>query len=227
MSEGGKNFSLGSFSGLKTLTIKKKVNIEEKIYDKEGYIKPKEVSKSIQLEGMAGKKQKFEFFLTQRKRFSRLAGMQGLYFYEQFAKFNNIPYTFEEEVNEVYRTIIYFYKRFFFHEKYGTNKKNKKLEEKFVRKSILYYISNKEKVDGYIKKYLAKNWRISRLSAPVRAGLRCAIVESIISSKKQFKLIVSEYTDLIANTITEQKEIAFFNAILDNIIKEIKQDYEK
>ncbi len=222
MSEEIKKTYFSGFSSAKTITLKKPINPQTKIFAKN---ENTQIS-SEEGEMQASKKQKFESFLTYRKRLSRLAIVQGLYFYEQFSVFSKVPFTDEEKANEVYRTIIYFYKRMFFYEKYGTNKKNKKLEERFVRGIITYYVLNSEKIDNYIKKYLSKKWRISRLNSILRAGLRGAICEALFSHKKQFKLIICEYTDLVATTFLEEKEIAFFNAILDNIIKEIKENYE-
>ena len=173
------------------------------------------------------KKQKFESFLTYRKRLSRLALVQGIYFHEQFMQFTTIDLTNEEKVNEAYRTVIYFYKRMLFNGKYGTNKKNKKLEEKLVRSTIHQYITNAEMVDGLITKFLTKRWKLKMLNSVVRAGLRGAICEALFSSKKQYKLITAEYTTLMATLCTEEKEVDFFNAILDNIIKDIQKRYAK
>ncbi len=223
MSEEIKSKSAGTFASAKTITLKKPINPQTKVFARDESV----AIKGVEDEERVSKKQKFESFLTYRKRLSRLAIVQGLYFYEQFSAFSKVPFTDEEKANEVYRTIIYFYKRMFFYEKYGTNKKNKRLEERFVRGVITYYILNAEKIDAYIKKYISKKWRISRLNSVIRAGLRGAICEAFFSRKRQFKLITSEYTDLIATTVLEEKEVAFFNAILDNIIKEIKENYAK
>lgn len=165
-------------------------------------------------------KQKFENFLTYKKRLSRLAIMQGLHYYEVFLKFKENQFSLDEEVNEIYRTIVYFYKRMLFSGKYGENKKNKKLDEKFVRMSIMNAICYKGEIDAYIKKHLKKSFTLYRLNSTVRAGLRAAIYEVLYSKKPNYKIIVSEYTGLVANSISQEKEVAFFNAILDKIAKE-------
>jgi transcription termination factor NusB len=170
------------------------------------------------------KKQKFENFLTYRKRLSRLSLSQALYFYENFQKFNEETLNPEEEWNEVYRVIIFFYKKMFFIEKYGDNKKNKKLDEKFLRNGIKSYLSSREKVDGYIIRNIKKTWRISRLNAVIRSSLRAAICEALFVKNPNFKIILSEYTGLISASVVDEKEVAFFNAVLDNIIKEIKTE---
>ena len=170
------------------------------------------------------KKQKFENFLTYRKRLSRLSLSQALYFHENFQKFNEETLNPEEEWNEVYRVIIFFYKKMFFIEKYGDNKKNKKLDEKFLRNGIKSYLSSKEKVDGYIIRNIKKTWRISRLNAVIRSSLRAAICEALFVKNPNFKIILSEYTGLVSASVVDEKEVAFFNAVLDNIIKEIKTE---
>ncbi len=168
------------------------------------------------------KKERFENFLTQRKRLSRLAITQGIFFCEQLLSFNNQDFTLDETINEVYRVVIYFYKRMFFHNKYGDNAKNKKLEERFIRNVIKYYIVNAQEVDLLITKYLAKKWRLNRLNSVIRAGLRGAISEVLHAKKRQYKIIISEYTSLISTSIVLEKEVDFFNAILDNIMKEVQ-----
>lgn len=170
------------------------------------------------------KKQKFENFLTYRKRLSRLSLSQALYFHENFQKFNEETLNPEEEWNEVYRVIIFFYKKMFFIEKYGDNKKNKKLDEKFLRNGIKSYLSSREKVDGYIIRNIKKTWRISRLNAVIRSSLRAAICEALFVKNPNFKIILSEYTGLVSASVVDEKEVAFFNAVLDNIIKEIKTE---
>lgn len=166
-------------------------------------------------------KQKFENFLTYRKRLSRLASVQGIHFYEQFKLFNEEDFTVEGEINEVYRVIIFFYKKYFFPEKYGDSKKTKRLDEKFVRTILGKTITNIDLIDSYIKKRLKKGWNIKRLNSVVRAGLRVAVSEILFTGKPNLKIIASEYTDIISFSIVDLKEVAFFNAVLDNIIKDI------
>ena len=214
---------------LKTITLKKPVTSPLENFRPKPKLRPnfQETEEDNRfLDGFVGsKKQKFEGFLTYRKRLSRLAIVQGFYFYEQFKQFNEFECSFAEEVNEVYRIIIYFYKRMFFQQKYGTNKKNKKLDERFVRSMISNFISHSARVDDYIKKRLGKKWRISKLTTVVRCGFRAAICEALFGKKISHKIISSEYTTLIALSIFEEKEIAFFNATLDSILKEIKKEH--
>ena len=167
------------------------------------------------------KKQKFEAFLSYRKYLSRLALSQGLQFYETFKILNPEDLSFEEEVNEVYRVIIYFYKKIFFPNKYGDNKKNKKLEERFIRFSIMHFLKNKELIDSYIKNNINKKWCLNKLNSVIRSSLRAAICEAIYAKKISHKIIVNEYTDIVANSVATKKEVDFFNAVLDNIMKQI------
>lgn len=180
---------------------------------------------SFGTEETALKRQKFEAFLSYRKYLSRLALAQSLQFYETFKVMNPNEMSIEEEVNEVYRVIIFFYKKVFFPNRYGENKKNKKLEEKFVRLSILNYLKNKDIVDSYIKSNINKKWCLSKLNSVIRASLRSAICEALYSRKVGHKIIVNEYTDIIANSVSTKKEIDFFNAVLDSILKQISIDY--
>lgn len=171
------------------------------------------------------KKQKFEAFLSYRKYLSRLALSQGLHFYETLNIIKDEEFTIEKEVNEIYRVIIYFYKKVFFQDKYGDNKKNKKLDEQFIRISILKFLKNKELIDSYIKNHINKKWCLNKLHSVIKSSLRAAICEAIYAKKVSHKIIVNEYTDIVANSVASKKEVDFFNAVLDSILKQINIDY--
>ena len=172
-------------------------------------------------------KQRFEAFLTYKKRLSRLAIVQSLYFYDQYLASNKDKHIKDKNLfNECYRTIIFFYKRFFFPKRYGENVKNKKLEEGFIQQIIYNFISEQVKIDNIITKYLSKKWRISKLNSIIRAGLRAAVCEAFTNKKCKNNILISEYTNLISDCVISEKEVDFFNAILENILKDIKQKYE-
>lgn len=215
------NYNSSEVQGVKSRTINFKTEVKSPI---EKLKAASYVLKASNAEELS-KKQKFEAFLSYRKYLSRLALAQGLQFYETFKIINPEKLTIEEEINEIYRVIIYFYKKIFFPNKYGENKKNKKLEERFVRYSIGNYLKNKETVDTYIKNNISKKWHINRLNSVIRSVLRAAICEVLFAKKLSHKIIISEYTDIIAMSVSTKKEIDFFNAVLDSILKQINKDY--
>ena len=209
---------------LKSRTIHLKIDTKPALERlRKGFNVSSEVSNNVG--DVSSKKQKFEAFLSYRKYLSRLALSQALQFHETFKILNPEDLSFEEEVNEIYRVIIYFYKKIFLLNKYGDNKKNKKLEERFVRLNIINFLKNKELVDSYIKNNINKKWCLSKLNSVIRSSLRAAICEAVYSKKVSHKIIVNEYTDIVANSVATKKEVDFFNAVLDSIIKQINIDY--
>ena len=176
-----------------------------------------------QEEGLATKKEKFESFLTHRRRLTRLALSQALYFYEQFSLFNEIKLdTIEEEMNEIYRVIIYFYKKMFFRDRYGDNKKNKKLEEKFIKQKLFYFLKNKQQIDKILINNIKKPWCLNKINFVIKATARACISEALSAKEFNFKIFASEYTGIVSQSASEEKEIAFFNGLIENCLKEIK-----
>ena len=180
------------------------------------------------------KKQRFEMVLTNRKRMTRMAFVQGIFYFEERRKMlkamNNgsvVSETIKEEVNEIYRVLIFFYKQVFFPGRYGTTRKTRRLEEIFLRYVTEGVVFAQKEVDEMIKKYLAKKWTLNRLPGVIKAALRCATYEALYRYRTEPKVIISEYTQLIAGLIGETKEVDFMNAILHNIIHEVRGDEMK
>lgn len=173
------------------------------------------------------KRKRFEHFLTNRRRMTRLALIQSAYYFEQRRLVNKEMESTEalklnEEVNEIYRVVIFFYKKVFFPNRYGDSQKTKKLEEKFLRHLIEGIITTRDELDGHIKKYLKKGWTVMRLDSIVRSALRCATYEAIYRYGTETKVIISEYVQLVAGMMGECREINFINAILDKIVNDVR-----
>ncbi len=79
-------------------------------------------------------------------------------------------------------------------------------------------VDNQEQIDASIRENLAKDWRLSRLDATLRALLRAAVFELLYCPKTPLKVILNEYIDL-AHAFFSGPEPAFVNALLETIGK--------
>jgi transcription antitermination factor NusB len=174
------------------------------------------------------KQKRFEWFLTYRKRLTRLCLIQCLYAYEMYENSDKDAGSTaymeptRQNIAMTFRSIIFLYKTQFFKGKYGSTKKNQKIEEDTVKKYFTYILNHKLEMDEYIKKYLKAKWTVYRLSPVVRAILRCGVYELLYILKTDKKIIVSEYVNL-TRSFFDGPEVGFVNAILDNIAKELRE----
>jgi transcription antitermination factor NusB len=176
------------------------------------------------------KKEVFEKFLTYRRRMARLCAVQAMYLYDVNQKIKVIgddvndlfggdqPLT--TEVSNLCYAVLYFYKNIFFiKDEYGSNRKNKKIDEKCLNDIVYYCIKNMRTIDDLISEYLNERWTIDRLDVTIRAILRCAITEILYNIKTDVPILTSEYTNLTSNFFVS-KEIGFVNGLIDRIAKD-------
>lgn len=71
-------------------------------------------------------------------------------------------------------------------------------------------------IDAEVTKYLAKNWRLSRVDSIVRAILRCGAYELMARPDVPAKVIIDEYVGL-AQAFEAEQETPFINAALDKL----------
>lgn len=93
------------------------------------------------------------------------------------------------------------------------------LFEKLVRGVVEFQTS----IDQAISRHLAKNWRLERLDATVRAILRVASFEIMHSPKTPLKVILDEYVDL-AGDFFSGPEPGFVNGALEALARDARQD---
>lgn len=199
------------------------VNIERE--DRSAGVLFREVFDTLESDDQQVKKVKFEAFLTYRKRITRLSIVQSLYIYETFLLtdsavssvmfVNPVP----QNINGIVRSIVGFYKEVFFEDgTYGTNIKNRKLDEIFLTNIVGGVLQNIMEIDSHIKRFLKTNWTVYGLDAVVRCILRCGVYELLYEHNTERKIIVSEYVNLV-RSFYNGPEVGFVNAILDNISK--------
>jgi len=176
------------------------------------------------------KKERFEQFLTYRKRLSRLALTQCCYLYEmEFLtsenNFNDDSTTLhiDKTINtdDVVRSVIFLYRNVFFYGRYGLINKKKKLEEKWIADCFADIVKYINELDDIIRQHLSSKWTIYKLDPIVRAVLRSALYEMKYTPTLTKKLIVSEYVKLTTAFYEDPKVFGFINGILDSISKDI------
>lgn len=167
-------------------------------------------------------KQKFEYFLTFKKRLSRLFILQALEFMEEVITPAMPEFTASERIREVYRTIMRFYKRAFYPDRLeeGSCKdskkpsRNKKLDEKFIKSELNALMHLEKYIDEFIKLHLNKKWVISKVDSVLKAGLRVAICEAMLI-KKPYDLVSFE-NNLKTSCIYKLKESEIFKKYFSN-----------
>ncbi|MEZ5892117.1 MAG: transcription antitermination factor NusB [Parvularculaceae bacterium] len=84
-------------------------------------------------------------------------------------------------------------------------------------------VETQGKLDPYLQRQLAENWRLSRLDATVRAILRAGLYELIRRPDVPYKVVINEYVE-IARAFFDGDEPGFINAVLDAAAKAARSD---
>ncbi|MFT4967644.1 MAG: transcription antitermination factor NusB [Candidatus Deianiraeaceae bacterium] len=160
---------------------------------------------------------RFEAFITNRKRITRLAFVQALFLFQHMKNNNEIDGKTPQQIGRnILATMVDFYKNIFYAERYGTTRKTQKLDEKFLHSVIQNTIESIPAIDTAIQRFLKSPWKIETLDNNVVAILRAGTYELLFNAKVQSKIITSEYTNL-THAFFDGHEIGFVNAILDKI----------
>jgi N utilization substance protein B len=78
-------------------------------------------------------------------------------------------------------------------------------------------------IDGLLVRALAKDWRLERLEAVLRAVLRAAIYELLLRHDVPAKVTINEYVE-VAHAYLAAEQRKFVNAALDAIAHTIRPD---
>ena len=160
---------------------------------------------------------RFETFITNRKRVTRLAFVQSLFLYQQLKESGEIEGKTPQTIGRYILSImVYFYKAIFYADRYGTTRKTQKLDEKFLHSVIQNTIESMPAIDTTIQRFLKTPWKIETLDNTVAAILRAGTYELLFNAKVESKIVTSEYTNL-THAFFDGPEIGFVNAILDKI----------
>ena len=76
-------------------------------------------------------------------------------------------------------------------------------------------VDSQRRIDPYIERQLAKNWKLSRLDATARAILRAGLFELIMRADVPYRVVIDEYVEIAKAFFGEGDEPRFINAVLD------------
>ena len=83
-------------------------------------------------------------------------------------------------------------------------------------------LQNTEEVNAMIERYLDEKWRIERLPIVMHCLLQCGSFELLFEKTIPTPVVLDQYIE-IAKCFFDNRDIAFINAILDNIAKAARQ----
>ncbi len=89
-------------------------------------------------------------------------------------------------------------------------------DENFFARIVRGVVDDQAAVDRAIAKRLAKDWRLERLDATLRAILRAGAFELIRPEGVPYEVAITEYVE-IAKSFFDGPEAGFVNAALDKI----------
>ena len=97
-----------------------------------------------------------------------------------------------------------------------------KTDRAFFESIVAGVVEVQDRLDGYLRNHLASGWRLSRLSATVRATLRAGLFEMVRRPEVPFKVVIDEYLDIAASF--DENDTAFVNAVLDGAARDARAD---
>lgn len=164
---------------------------------------------------------RFEAFVTNRKRVTRLAFVQAIFLFESMRESGETEGKTPQAIGRnILATMVYFYKTIFYVGRYGDTRKTQKLDEKFLHSVIQNTIESIPAIDSTIQRFLKHPWRVETLDKTIIGILRAGTYELLFNTKVQKKIITSEYTNL-THAFFDGPEIGFVNAILDKISQNV------
>lgn len=83
-------------------------------------------------------------------------------------------------------------------------------------------VADQKAVDGAVVRRLAKDWKLERLDATVRAMLRAGAWELMHRPDVPSEVAIDEYVEL-AKSFFEQTEPGFVNAALDGVARDVRR----
>lgn len=144
-----------------------------------------------------------------KKRMARILAVQAVYAHTSTNKTNDL--------NTLILGVIETYPKVF-----GEDEKFTKADEKFMITITKGVFTKHELVDEMISKYLAAEWKLSRLGLLVQSILRTAVFELLDYPDVERGIIINEYLE-IAKLFNHDGEVGFINSVLDNIAKSLDQ----
>jgi transcription antitermination protein NusB len=91
-------------------------------------------------------------------------------------------------------------------------------DKDFFKHLISNVIKNFDQINSSIENHLTQKWCLNRLSIVMNGLLQCATFELLFEKTTPNPVIIDQYVE-ISKGFFDTRDIAFVNAILDNIAK--------
>lgn len=144
---------------------------------------------------------------TAKKRMARILAVQAVYAHSS----NNL----QGDLHKLILGVIETYPQVF-----GEAKDFSDADEKLMITLTKTVFEKKEFIDELISKFLAKDWKLSRLGLLVQSILRVACAELICDPDLDRSVIHNEYLE-ITKIFNHDGEAGFVNSVLDQVAKSL------
>ena len=94
-------------------------------------------------------------------------------------------------------------------------------DEAFFADVVRGVVEHQKVIDGAVVKRLAKNWKLDRIDATVRAILRSGAYELSYRPDVPTEVVIDEYVEL-AKSFFEDAEPGFVNGALDGVAQDVR-----
>ncbi|MEM9014002.1 MAG: transcription antitermination factor NusB [Pseudomonadota bacterium] len=85
-------------------------------------------------------------------------------------------------------------------------------------------VETQNRLDPYIERQLAENWKLSRIDATIRAILRAGLYEMFRRPDIPFKVVIDEYVEIAKSFFEDGEEPGFINGVLDAAARAARDD---
>lgn len=134
----------------------------------------------------------------------------------------------DKDIDDILKDINeFFVKNYFLEEDQKTNNYKYLYKTDFLKDLVKNVIEKQEEIDEILDKFLKTYNTISNLLDTTRESFRLAIYELLYFKDIHYKIIVSEYVDIVAELTNDSKETKFFNAILEKIAIYLREEENK
>lgn len=131
----------------------------------------------------------------------------------------------EKSIEKILKNInTFFIKESFIEADGKTNNYSELYKTDFIVNFIKNVIEKQEEIDIILNKFLKTYNTIDNLLDTTRESFRLAIYELLYCKDVHYKVILSEYVDIVAELTNDEKETRFFNAIIEKIALDLREE---
>ena len=99
-----------------------------------------------------------------------------------------------------------------------------KPDSRFFADVLRGAVESQSRLDHYLEKQLAKDWKLARIDATARAILRAGLFELIRRPDVPARVVIDEYVEIAKAFFENGDEPKFVNGVLDAAAREARDD---